>query len=286
MFYTHHPNSGLSLYWRLDKSHIIYPRTCCRAAGSRYTGLRPELPKSFDSISRICLISNDWNALNRNIAAVHDRGPIILFRPTALEVHRELARGRWFDDEEVFDFVGRSLFLVTEPSFRFYRTARDHKQAGLDWRDLTLRTMESGVDPKLILVARLLADPKYDALPAPEAARVAAFKARGGGSKATYHRYKDELLKRRGVFNSADVGAIKLEPAEPDRHLLALLDRRQQIKQMGQDSDDTPPEVAADLLSRLQHELERAIAQEDFERAAELRDEICRLQQSPEGQET
>ena len=38
-----------------------------------------------------------------------------------MEVHREIAEGGWFDDEDVFNFIGRNLFLVTLPSFRFYQ---------------------------------------------------------------------------------------------------------------------------------------------------------------------
>lgn len=98
-----------------------------------------QLPRSFDSISRICLIANDWNSLDRNIAAVFDRGLVVLFQPTAVEVHREIARAGWFDDAEVFRFIGQNLFLLTEPSFRFYNLARDHKRgtrlAGVDASD-------------------------------------------------------------------------------------------------------------------------------------------------------
>ena len=151
------------------------------AWSSRYAAFaNGELPKSFESISRVCLIANDWNALDRNIAAVFDRGLVVLFQPTALEVHREIARGGWFDDDEVFRFVGQNLFLVTESSFRFYKIARDHKRAGLDWQALTLRTMEIEADPKQILVARLLADPQYES----DAARFEAFRKHGDGGSA------------------------------------------------------------------------------------------------------
>ena len=107
---------------------------------SRYAAFtNGELPRRIESISRVCLIANDCNTLDRNIAAVFDRGMVVLFQPTALEVHREIARGSWFDDEEVFRFVGQNLFLLTEPSFRFYNLARSHKRgtrlAGIDASD-------------------------------------------------------------------------------------------------------------------------------------------------------
>lgn len=247
-----------------------------------------QLPKSFEAISRVCLLANDWASLDRNIAAVHDRGLTVVFRPSALELHRELAGGGWFDDAEVFDFIGRHLFLVVQPSFRFYLTAREHKKAGLDWQGLTLRTLESGVDPKQILVARLLADPRYDALAAPEAARIEAFRDHpDGGSKATYFRHKAELLARRGTLAPADVEAIKLQPHRPDLHCLALWDRRQQIEQEGAqpfplpwagEGDEAGAQTETDPLPRLRRALARAIAREHYELAAQLRDDIQQIE--------
>ena len=176
--------------------------------GSNHAAFNSDLPKSFETISRVCLISNDWNALDRNIGALHDRGVVLLFQPSATEVHRELAGAGWFAEEEVFEFVGQHLYLVAEPSFRFYKTAAAHKRAGLDWRDLTLRGIESAADPKLLLLARILADNTYDAMPSPEQARVRAFGKLGGGSKATYYRCREELLSQRGTIDPADVGGI------------------------------------------------------------------------------
>ena len=148
------------------------------------------LPKSFDSISRVCAIANDFGTLNANLSAVQDLGVLLSFCPDALEVHHEVACGGWFDDEEVFDFVGQHLFLVLRPSFRLYMTARNHKKSGVDWKSLVLRMLARETDARLLLVARLLADPKYDTQSAPEAARESSFKQQGGGSRATYHRYK------------------------------------------------------------------------------------------------
>jgi len=264
-----------------------------------FTKRENPLPTSFESISQVCIIANAWETVNKNIAAIHDRGLLVLFRPTALEVHMEIARAGWFNDEEVFTFIGRNLFLVSQPSFRFYNTARNHKAAGLDWRGLTLRTMESEAAPKLILVARLLASSEYDEHKASEAAREQAFEAMDGGSRATYHRYKRELLKRRGHLNLADVQAVQLQPARPDLHLLAAMDRRRQLEELrDQDSpqlalresaqlDGTLSDALSDQslqgdasarLDQLRKSLERAVKRENYELAATLRDEIRRVE--------
>ncbi len=245
-----------------------------------------DLPKSFEAISRVCLICNDWNALNRNIGAVYDRGVLVNFQPSALEVHREIARAGWYDDQEVFTFIGQNLFFIMEPSFRFYQIARDHKRAGLDWKTLVLRTMEANVDPKLILVAHLLVDSQYEQSPVSEAAREQAFKEAGGGSRATYHRFKAELLAKRGEIDLKAVESVKLLPYKPDLRYLAMFDRRRQLEQLREDSAEepmsnlsqvTPAPRCDDALCSLREAMRKAILKEDYREAAKLRDQIRRL---------
>lgn len=50
-----------------------------------------ELPESFDTSSRVCIIANDWKSLNANTAAVEDRGHLVFFEPTNEEIHRKVA---------------------------------------------------------------------------------------------------------------------------------------------------------------------------------------------------
>ena len=182
------------------------------------------LPKSFDSISRVLLIANSWERVNQNISALHNRGVVILFRPSAVEVHREIGESGWFDDRDVWEFIGRNLFLMIQPDLRFYLHARNHKLAGRDWKDLTLRMLEVGVDEsgqtrdeneKLIFVATLLADPKYDAMLAPEGEREKTFQEAfpHGGSRATYHRHKMKLNGLRGRFDPEAVAKMQWKGA-------------------------------------------------------------------------
>jgi hypothetical protein len=37
----------------------------------------------------VALIGNDWKTLNADVAALEDRGHVLVFEPTALEVHRQ-----------------------------------------------------------------------------------------------------------------------------------------------------------------------------------------------------
>jgi hypothetical protein len=143
-----------------------------------------DVPHQFTTTSRVALVGNDWKTLNADVAALEDRGHVLVFEPTALEVHCQAAG--WFWDQEVFDFVATQLHLVGQHSLRSYRQAWELKQAGLDWRRAVLSRCLSG---PALLVARLKADPSFTS----EAARVRAFVAAGGGCRATYYRYAGKL---------------------------------------------------------------------------------------------
>src|SRR5262245_8917106 len=143
-----------------------------------------DVPQQFRTTSRVALIGNDWKTLSADVAALEDRGHVLVFEPTALEVHRQAAG--WFWDQEIFDFVAAHLHLMAQPSLRTYRHAWELKTAGLDWRQAVLCRCLSG---SALLVARLKADPSF----ASEAARVRAFIAAGAGCRATYFQQARKL---------------------------------------------------------------------------------------------
>ena len=145
---------------------------------------REGIPRAFTTSSKVAILSNDWRTLNANVRAVQDRGHVLLFEPSAEEVHRQA--GEWFTDKEVYDWFGANLHLIVEPSLRHYVRASELKRAGLNWLEaLPLK----GLSPKTLLVARLQADPSY----ASEEARAQAFVAQGGGCRATYFNHARKL---------------------------------------------------------------------------------------------
>ena len=162
---------------------------------------REEIPREFRTSSRVTIITNEWKTLNRNVAALQDRGHLVIFEPGPLEVHQRTAD--WFWDQEIFDFIGERLHLITEPSMRHYVAAWELNQAGIDWRSLVLSRCLSG---KALLVAQLKASPDY----ASEAERVRAFIARGGGSRATYFN-----LSKRLQTQSETAPKIQLKSSSP-----------------------------------------------------------------------
>jgi len=142
------------------------------------------VPREFETRSRVVIISNDWRTLNRNVAALQDRGHVLLFRPTAAEVH-EQARV-WFRDAEILDWFAANLPRLPEPSLRLYLRAAELKRAGMDWTRIVPLTPEN-------LRRRLLLELRADRSHPTEESRVREFVRRGGGCRATYFNYLRRL---------------------------------------------------------------------------------------------
>jgi hypothetical protein len=145
---------------------------------------RHDVPPKFQTTSKTIIIANDWKRLNLDIEALEDRGHVVRFQPSALEVHRHAAE--WFDDQEVFDFIGERLSYFEQPSLRHYTVAKELKQADLDWKAETLARGLSGTS---LVVAQLKADDAYIT----EEARAQAFVAAGYGCRATYFNIARKL---------------------------------------------------------------------------------------------
>ena len=68
---------------------------------------RQGIPREFVTRSRVVIIANDWQTLDQNVAALQDRGHVLLFQPGAAEVHRKA--GTWFDDPEVYEWFAANF---------------------------------------------------------------------------------------------------------------------------------------------------------------------------------
>ncbi len=146
---------------------------------------REGIPREFVTTSRVVIICNDWRTLNRNVVALQDRGHMLVFEPTAEEVHRKT--GEWFrEDPDIYDWFGKNLHLVIESSMRQYLRAAELKQAGMDWMQIVPLAPE---DQRQRLVAELQADTSFST----EELRVREFVQRGGGCRATYFNHARKL---------------------------------------------------------------------------------------------
>jgi len=151
---------------------------------------RQGIPREFTTKSRVVIISNDWKTLNRNVAALQDRGHVLLFQPSAAEVHTQV--GKWFDDAEIYQWFAANLHRVREPSMRHYVRAKELKAAGMDWTEVLAVEAENKRER---LAAELLASAAH----ASTAARAKAFVERGGGCRATFFNYRRKLENGNGA---------------------------------------------------------------------------------------
>src|SRR5262249_38426799 len=147
---------------------------------------------------------------------LEDRGHLLLFEPTVLEIHRQA--GAWFWDQEIFDFVARHLHLMRQHSLRIYYQAWELKRAGLDWQQAVLCRHLTG--PALV-VARLKAARRF----ASEAARVRAFVQSGAGCRASYFRHA------KGLQPAAAPPKIDLVQTTPSANAVPHADHFDQLRQ-------------------------------------------------------
>jgi hypothetical protein len=145
---------------------------------------RQGIPREFTTKSRVVIISNDWKTLNKNVAALQDRGHVLLFQPTAAEVHAQAAK--WFDDKAIYEWFASNLHRVREPSLRHYVRAKELKAAGMDWTEVLAAEEEN---QRARLVTELLACADYQST----AERVKAFVEKKGGCRATFFNYRRKL---------------------------------------------------------------------------------------------
>jgi len=178
---------------------------------------RRGIPRQFATTSRTCIIANQWKSLNADVAALEDRGHVLSFEPSALEVHRQAASFFW--DQEVFDFVAAHLHLIDRPSLRKYVLAHEAKSAGLDWHSVVLSRCLAGA---ALEVAKLKANTSF----ATEEDRVRAFVASGAGCRATYFNQAKRLRASEAVSEIKLVRTSPPEPALPVVDILDLLRKR------------------------------------------------------------
>jgi len=165
-------------------------------------GKGKDVPREFETTSKVIIIANEWKTLSENVRAVENRGHLLFFEPTAAEVHLKVAE--WFWDQEVYDFFGANLHLLPGLSMRHYVQAAELKAAGMEWLDILHR---EGFAEKTVLVAKVKNDPQYRT----ENERIAAFKEQGGGGRSTYFSHAKKLIGKKRV----DVPQVKLKRTRP-----------------------------------------------------------------------
>lgn len=154
------------------------------------------VPQEFWTTSPVCIIRNVWDSTDHINQAIESRGTVIVFEPTWAEAYTYI--GEWFWDQEIYDYLWEKMPLLREPDIRLVRKAHDTKMSnipGLPWKSVIDQHI---ADHAHILVAEYLAkdiqnfgseEQRIDAW-------IAAVKARdpkAAASRATWHRYKNEI---------------------------------------------------------------------------------------------
>lgn len=197
-----------SLY--TDRECVRLLKTLCQTdpvkSVSWFTGAvgrGKDIPRQFETSSKVVIIANEWKTLSENVRAVENRGHLLFFEPAPVEVHKKV--GEWFWDQEVYDFMGENLHLLPGLSMRHYVQAAELKEAGMEWLDILHR---EGFAEKTVLCAKIKNDPQYRT----EAERIAAFKELGGGGRSTYFNHAKKLVGKRRV----DVPYVELKSRKPE----------------------------------------------------------------------
>lgn len=122
----------------------------------------------FEFRGKVLILANEFKIFNRDFGAIENRGMVVEFLPTAIEVHKDVdswrsdAKRTLGDDlevstvdSEVFDYIGENLDKVWVPSIRHYIAASEDKRAGLPWKDTLeeywLQVDEAGLMRRLLL---------------------------------------------------------------------------------------------------------------------------------------
>ena len=151
---------------------IRYPTDAAKQAG---------IPSEFKTSAKVIILANTWNSSSsEDYAAIDWRCVSMLFNPTPDALHWQV--NTFFYDQEVFDFIGQNLTMVTKPNMRMYGTISSIKRAGdKTWKLKALEIM-AGSD-QMVKVFKILTDPDYKT----SADRIKAFEKSGLGKKSLYY---------------------------------------------------------------------------------------------------
>ena len=147
---------------------------------------RQGIPREFTTKSRVVIISNDWKTLNKNVAALQDRGHVLMFQP---ERGRGPPPGRAPGSTTRRSTSGLPPICTGCASRRCGITCGPGSSRPPAWTGP--RSWRPRENQRARLAAELLASAAYGST----AARVKAFVEQGGGCRATFFNYRRYLLK-------------------------------------------------------------------------------------------
>ena len=154
-----------------------------------------EYPSQFKTTSKVVILTNSWASLNEHVKAIEGRAFTIQFDPPPEAVHPEV--GKWFKNQEVYDFVWENRGLITKPNMRLYVKIAEQMAADRPWRKRGLEMIVG--DGRLLKIADLLTDKSF----ANNTERCKRFEQLNWGSRSTFYN----LLKEVRFYNAVDPSA-------------------------------------------------------------------------------
>jgi excisionase family DNA binding protein len=119
-----------------DKSRSVSWESTARILEER------DVPRQFFTTSPICMIANKWDGNDPDMAAIQDRSTPVAFYPDAETIHKRVDALGWCD-AEVWQFVGKHLPIIRQPSMREYYLGMTYRKAGMKWQEKLLNLWKS-----------------------------------------------------------------------------------------------------------------------------------------------
>jgi hypothetical protein len=184
--------------------HLTNTKKPARVTWTSSTSHLGDIPREFLTASPVCIVANQWESANENVVALEDRAHVLIFEPTASQVHAEIIRGNWFaplpGGVEILKWFADRLPQIIRPSMRHYTRAQELLVAGFDWQAMMLESFTAELQDnakfeKLKFAAHLIADRSKRAKQ-----KIAEFAAAGHGSKATLYRIWQRFKADKPLF--------------------------------------------------------------------------------------
>jgi excisionase family DNA binding protein len=103
---------------------------------------RLHVPRQYTTSSPLCIIANQWDRTNVDMAAVQDRSLPVAFCPSAETIHERVHDLNWCD-REVWEFIGKHLHKIAQPSMREYANGMTYRKSRMKWQEKLLKVWET-----------------------------------------------------------------------------------------------------------------------------------------------
>ena len=157
-----------------------------------------KIPLSYETKSRVLILTNDFQVLSKKLGALQDRGWFIQFEPNDREILDRINQIKDYCNVDLSKKEIEEVYRVIDQYSNFCKFSlrtfvkglalfKQCKEMEIDWEDILLKEM--GVNGKLILVSRCLESCESDK------ERIGMWESKGF-SKRSFYDYKAMLMQK------------------------------------------------------------------------------------------